>query len=284
MTVIVYERTTGAPQANAGQLLRAWRAHRRLSQLELSAEARISQRHLSFIESGRARASREMLLHIAEQLQVPLRERNSLLLAAGYAPVYRARPLTAPDLAGVREIVDRVLKAHEPNPAILVDRYWNLVAANAALAPLTQLATDTSLVAPPVNVLRLTLHPAGLASAIVNLAAVRGHILDRLRRLIEATADPQLDKLLVELEGYPATNAHSDVAQADTGAIADAGSIVLPLRLKFGDAVLSFISTITVFGTPLDITLSELALETLFPEDAATAAALRALAGAAKAS
>jgi hypothetical protein len=177
-----------------------------------------------------------------------------------------------------------VLKAHEPNPAILVDRYWNLVAANAALAPLTQLATDTSLVAPPVNVLRLTLHPAGLASAIVNLAAVRGHILDRLRRLIEATADPQLDKLLVELEGYPATNAHSDVAQADTGAIADAGSIVLPLRLKFGDAVLSFISTITVFGTPLDITLSELALETLFPEDAATAAALRALAGAAKAS
>ena len=274
MKAIAAHPQPGAAKPAVGQLLRSWRARRRLSQLDLAVEADISQRHLSFIESGRARPSREMLLHVAEHLEVPLRERNALLHAAGFAPVFRERALDDPELAAARQMIDRVLKAHEPNPALLVDRYWNLVTANSASGFLMKLVMDPALLAPPVNMLRLSLHPAGFAPVIVNFGAVRSHILERLRRLIDVTAEPYLTTLLTELNSYPATNAHSGSAPTDAAAHADDGSVALPLRLKVGDIALSFISTITVFGSPLDITLAELALETFFPEDAATAAAL----------
>ncbi len=270
------ERQTVAARPAVGQMLRAWRQRRHLSQLTLAVEADISQRHLSFVESGRARPSRELVLHIAEHLHVPLRERNALLFAAGFAPVYRERSYDDPDLAVARQAMERVLKAHEPNPALLVDRHWNLVAANAAMAAMLAPVADPALMTPPVNLLRLTLHPAGMAPAIVNLRVVRLHVLDRLRQQVDATADPVLANLLTELSGYPATHAHSEPEDADAESPATSGHIALPLRIRSGDAVLSFISTITVFGTPLDITLSELALETFFPEDEFTAAALAA--------
>ena len=270
------ERQTEATRPAVGQMLRAWRQRRHLSQLALAVETDISQRHVSFVESGRAQPSREMVLHIAEHLRVPLRERNALLFAAGFAPIYRERRYDDPDLAVARQAMERVLKAHEPNPALLVDRHWNLVAANAAVSLMLALVADPALLTPPANVLRLTLHPAGLAPAIVNLSVVRLHVLDRLRQQVDATADTVLADLLTELAAYPATNAHSETADGNPESLATAGHIALPLRLRSGDAVLSFISTITVFGTPLDVTLSELALETFFPEDAFTAAALAA--------
>jgi transcriptional regulator with XRE-family HTH domain len=266
-----------APQPAVGKMLRAWRTRRRLSQLELAVEAEISQRHLSFIESGRSQPSRDMLLRVAEQLEVPLRERNALLYAAGFAPIFRERTLDDPDFAAARWVIDRVLKAHEPNPALLVDRHWNLVAANAAVAALLAPVTDPLLVAPPVNVLRLSLHPAGLGAAIMNLPAWRSHVLARLRHQFENTGDPQLGTLMTELAAYPSTNAHTPATAEDHGALPESGLIAVPMRIRMGDAVLSLISTTTVFGTPLDITLSELALETFFPEDAETASVLGAL-------
>jgi transcriptional regulator with XRE-family HTH domain len=268
---------SAAPQPAVGKMLRAWRTRRRLSQLELAVEAEISQRHLSFIESGRSQPSRDMLLRVAEQLGVPLRERNALLYAAGFAPIFRERTLDDPDFAAARRIIDRVLKAHEPNPALLVDRHWNLVAANAAVAALLAPVTDPLLVAPPVNVLRLSLHPAGLGAAIMNLPAWRSHVLARLRHQFETTGDPQLGTLMTELAAYPSTNAHTPATAEDHGALSESGLIAVPMRIRMGDAVLSLISTTTVFGTPLDITLSELALETFFPEDAETASVLGAL-------
>jgi transcriptional regulator with XRE-family HTH domain len=278
MRATVANQQAGAALPGVGRLLRSWRMRRRLSQLELAVEAEISQRHLSFIESGRSQPSREMLLRVAEQLEVPLRERNALLHAAGFAPIFRERALDDPELASARQAIDRVLKAHEPNPALLVDRHWNLVAANAAVAPMLAPVTDASLVAPPVNVLRLSLHPAGLGAVIANLPAWRLHVLARLRHQFETTGDPQLGSLLAELAAYPATNSFTVPGDGDLAALPESGSIAVPMRIRMGDAVLSFISTTTVFGTPLDITLSELALETFFPEDEMTAAALRSIA------
>ena len=273
------ERQADAARPAVGQMLRVWRQRRHLTQLAVAVDTDISQRHLSFVESGRAQPSRAMILRIAEHLRIPLRERNALLFTAGFAPVYRERSYDDPELAVARQAMERVLKAHEPNPALLVDRHWNLVAANAALAPMLAPVTDPALVTPPVNVLRLTLHPAGMAPAIMNLPVVRLHVLDRLRQQVDATADPVLANLLTELSAYPATNACSEPAHADAESLAAGGHIALPLRIRSGDTVLSFISTITVFGTPLDVTLSELALETFFPEDAFTAAALAAARG-----
>ena len=176
-----------------GEHLRDWRQRRRMTQLDLALEAEISPKHLSFVETGRAQPSRQMVLHLAEHLDVPLRERNAMLVAAGFAPVYPERALDAPDLAAVRRAVDLVLKGHEPFPALVVDRHWNLVAANAAAAAF--MVADPELTTPPVNVLRMSLHPKGLASRIINLTEWRAHILDRLRRQIDATADPALEAL-----------------------------------------------------------------------------------------
>lgn len=263
-------------QPTVGHLIRDWRQLRRLSQLDLALEAEISQKHLSFIESGRSAPSRDMVLHLAEYLAVPLRERNALLLAAGYAPVYLERSLEDPSLQAAKSAIDLVLKGHEPYPAVAVDRHWTLLAANAAVTPLLGLVADAELLRPPVNVLRLSLHPGGLAPFIVNLAEWRGHLIARLRQQIRATADPILADLLVELLAYPAPlqsarKGHASDPEAEA-------AIVVPMQLKVGDQVLSLISTTTVFGTPVDITLSELALETFFPADPETAEALRAMA------
>lgn len=259
-----------------GTLIRDWRQLRRFSQLDLALEAEISQKHLSFIESGRSQPSRDMVLLLAEHLGVPLRERNALLLAAGYAPVYLERALEDPGLQAAKAAIDLVLKGHEPYPALAVDRHWTLLAANAAVAPLLALVGDPDLLRPPVNVLRLALHPGGLAPAIVNLEEWRTHIVARLRQQVRATADPALADLLAELLSYPAPQRPARKGHAPEPDAEPA--IVVPLLLRVGGSVLSFISTTTVFGTPVDITLSELALETFFPADAATAAALRALA------
>lgn len=257
-----------------GDLLRDWRQRRRLSQLDLAGEAEISTRHLSFVESGRAQPSREMVLHLADRLDVPLRERNVLLVAAGYAPVFNERPLADPALAAARQAIDLVLKGHEPYPALAVDRHWSMVASNA-IVPLLLGGADASLLEPPVNVLRLSLHPKGLAPRIANLAEWRDHLLERLRRQVDVSADPVLSALLSELRSYPVPNTARARRPGNSGEFA---GVVVPLQMLADGGTLSFFSTITVFGTPIDITLSELALEAFFPADAATAEALRGLA------
>ncbi len=255
-----------------GDHLRAWRQRRRMSQLTLALEAEISTKHLSFLETGRSAPSRDMVLRLAEHLAVPLRERNLLLVSAGYAPVFAERPLDDPSLKPARAAVEMILKGHEPYPALAVDRHWTLVAANAAVAPLLE-GVSEALTRPPVNVLRLSLHPDGLARRIANFGEWRAHLLARLHRQIEVSADPALAELMRELAGYPkppsATPTKSHAREEHSG-------IVVPLRLMVGERLLSFVSTTTVFGTPLDITLSELALESFFPADAETAAALAA--------
>jgi transcriptional regulator with XRE-family HTH domain len=254
-----------------GAHLREWRRRRRMSQLDLALDAEISARHLSFVETGKSRPSRDMVLRLAERLDVPLRDRNVMLSAAGFAPVFPERKLDDPAMQNARRAVDLVLKGHEPYPALAIDRHWTMLAANAAVAPLLAgIAPD--LVAPPVNVLRLSLHPDGLSGRIENLPQWRAHLLERVRRQTEITADPVLVDLLRELESYPVPR------PAAPGRKAEHAEVAVPLQLRAGDTVLSFISTTTVFGTPQDITLSELALETFFPADAATAEILRGMA------
>ncbi|SDC16145.1 helix-turn-helix domain-containing protein [Paraburkholderia lycopersici] len=259
----------GAGRRSVGEMLRDWRVRRRMSQLLLATEAEISTRHLSFVESGRALPSREMVMHLAEQLEVPLRERNALLVAAGYAPLYRERALDDPQLAAAREAVDLVLRGHEPYPAVAVDRHWNIVATNGALAPLIGDASP-ALLAAPINALRLSLHPEGMAPRIVNWHAWRDHLLTRLQRQIEASGDPVLAALRDELAAYPTP---PGAAVASTEPIAH--HIAVPLRVRTALGELAFYSTTTVFGTPVDITLSELAIEAFFPADPQTAQALR---------
>lgn len=256
----------------AGTLIREWRTRRRLSQLDLAAEADVSQRHLSFLESGRSAPSREMVLHLAEHLDIPLRQRNELLMAAGFAPSFAERPLGDPSMAAAMGAVRQVLKGHEPNPAVVVDRHWNMIEANAAIAPLLHGIVDPTLVTPPVNVLRLSLHPKGMAPYIVNLHDWRTHLIERLRRQNNAAHDPVLSELERELAGYPSGPRTSQPTHPDAAAIAH------PLQLRLGTEVLTFISTITVFGTALDITLSELAIESFFPANPQTAAILGKLA------
>jgi transcriptional regulator with XRE-family HTH domain len=268
-----------APMASpqpVGDLLRDWRQRRRKSQLDLASEAEISTRHLSFIETGRSQPSREMVLHLAEQLEIPLRERNVLLVAAGYAPVFQERGLDDPMLQAARKAVDLILAGHEPYPALAIDRHWNLVAANAAVAPLTA-GVAPPLLQPPINVLRLSLDPEGLARRIVNYTQWRAHLLARLHNQIEITADAVLSELMRELSAYPKPAS----AKPDRhGSAQQYAGVLVPLQLAVGNSTLSFLSTTTVFGTPVDITLSELALESFFPADAATADALRNLSGA----
>jgi len=261
---------TGQTQP-VGRLLRNWRERRRLSQLTLACEAEISSRHLSFLETGRSQPSREMILRLAEQLEVPLRERNALLIAGGYAAAFADRPLDDPALQQARKAVELVLAGHEPYPALAIDRHWTLMSANNAVAPLLA-GVDASLLEPPVNVLRLSLHPSGLAPRIANLTVWRAHLLTRLRRQIEATADPVLEELMNEICGYAAPDEKDDgMAVPDS----DSARVLVPLRLVTESGILSLISTTTVFGTPIEITLSELAIESFLPADAATAKMLR---------
>jgi transcriptional regulator with XRE-family HTH domain len=261
-----YGRGMQAQSLPVGEQVRHWRQRRRLSQLDLACEAEISTRHLSFIETGRAAPSREMILHLAESLDVPLRQRNALLLAAGFAPVFQERSLDDPALRPAREAIEALLNAHAPYPALAIDRHWNLIAANRAVAQMTAGAAP-ELLRPPVNVLRLCLHPKGVAPRIANLAEWREHLLFRLRRQFAETADPILSDLLAELTAYPHGGARRGAH--------DLSAIAVPLQLRTERGVLSFLSATMMFGTPLDATLSELAIETFLPADAATAEALR---------
>jgi transcriptional regulator with XRE-family HTH domain len=255
-----------------GHLLRSWRQRRRLSQLDLSTEAGVSARHLSFLETGRARPSREMVLHLAEQLEVPLRARNELLVAAGFAPVYGERRLDDPDMAAVRAGLQLVLAAHEPFPAVVVDRGWQLVAGNAGV-PLLTGGVDPALLQPPVNVLRLSLHPRGMAPRIRNLPQWRAHLLHRLAREVRLTGDAGLAALHAELAGYPGGR---DPRTPDGTPHPD--GIAVPLRIRVGDAELCFLSTVTTFGTAVDVTAAEVSIEAFLPADARTADAVRAAA------
>ena len=262
--------------AHVGALLRTWRERRRLSQLELAGAADISARHMSFVETGRSVPSRGMLLRLAERLAIPLRERNALLLSAGYAPMYAERRLDDPALKQARKAVELVIAGHAPYPALAVDRHWTLVSANA---PVTLLLAGVAprLMEPPVNVMRLGMHPEGLGPRVENYTQWRDHALTRLRQQIAATADPILIELLAELESYPQSS--TAVAATDKGTEeADYGGVVVPFRLRTDFGVLSFFSTITVFGTPLDITLAELAIESFFPADSQTAEILTRIA------
>ena len=254
-------------RAPFGDHLRHWRQHRRLSQQGLALEAEISTRHLSYVETGRAQPSREMVLRLAERLSVPLRERNALLVAAGFAPMYQARPLDHPDLAAARQAVELVLKGHEPNPALAVDRHWNLVAANAVV-PLLLDGVAPWLLEPPVNVLRLSLHPEGLGPRLANSAQWRAHLLHRLQQQIAATADSELQALHDEIAAYPFAEDKDSPLPSP---------IAVPFELHTHLGTLSFISTITIFGTPVDVTLQELAVESFFPADAETQRALQRL-------
>jgi transcriptional regulator with XRE-family HTH domain len=252
-----------------GPLLREWRQRRNLSQLELANGSAISARHLSFVETGRSKPSREMVLHLADRLDVPLRERNRLLLAAGYAPIFGERPFEAEELAPVREALTRFLDAHAPYPAIVVDRHWNLLLGNRASKLLSD-GVAPELLEPPANVHRIALHPLGMAPRIANFEEWSGHLLARLRREAELSGDPDLASLYDELAGYPGVSLEEPMPNAAT-------NIVLPLELRLGNTTLSFFSTVTVFGTALDVTISELAIEAFYPADAATAAVLAEL-------
>jgi transcriptional regulator with XRE-family HTH domain len=254
-----------ATRPDVGALLRDWRQRRRLSQLDLSCEAGVSTRHLSFLETGRAKPSREMVLHLSEQLDVPLRERNALLLAAGFAPAYAERGLEDPQMSPIREAIDLVLAGYEPYPALVVDRAWTLVAANRSVNVLID-GVAPELLAPPTNVLRLSLHPDGLAPRILNLAQWRAHVLHRLGRDAGITGDPRLADLHRELSALPGG---SDPSPPN--------GIAVPLRMCHAGRELAFLSTITTFGTAVDVTAAELSIEAFLPADAQTARAVRDL-------
>ncbi|MET7423973.1 helix-turn-helix transcriptional regulator [Dactylosporangium sp. NPDC005555] len=247
-----------------GVLLREWRERRRLSQLELSIQAEISTRHLSFVETGRSKPTSAMILRITEHLDVPLRERNALLLAGGFAPAYPEGRLDGSQLRQVRASLRQVLAGHEPFPAVVVDRGWDMLDANAPVGRLTA-GVAPALLEPPVNVLRLSLHPEGLAPRIVNLGQWRAHLLGRLDRQARTTGDPALSDLLAELSAYP----------GGTAAAPAAHEVVVPLRIRQDGVELRFFSITAVFGSPMDVTVAELAIESFFPADAATATALR---------
>ncbi len=259
-------------QHTFGDHLRDWRKRRRLSQLDLALDAEISARHLSFVETGRAKPSREMVLRLAERLDVPLRERNAMLRAAGFAAIYSQRVLEDPAMQAARSAVDMILKGHEPWPALAVDRHWNLIATNAAVPPLLAGVAE-KLLKPPVNVLKLSFDPDGLAPRIVNLAEWRAHVLARLDRQIEVTGDAELAKLVADLRAYPAPAGPPPTLDGEA-------PVVSTLKLATPAGVVSLFTTTTLFGTPGEVTLSELAIEAFYPADEASRRILLAAGGA----
>lgn len=260
--------TTASAAPTAGELLRTWRQRRRRSQLDLATAADVSTRHLSFVETGRSIPSRTMIQRLCDELDVPLRDRNDVYLAAGLAPVHRRRPLA--ELGPVLDAVDAVLLGHEPNPAVAVDSRWDMLGSNRAmdrfLADLPPMLAE-----PPLNMLRVTLHPDGLARAVLNGPQWRAHVLRRVRRQLDRTADPGLADLLAELSGYP--------VQPGEDAPSPAGDVVAPLLLATPAGTLALLYTVTVFGSPRDVTVDEIAVETFFPADDATRALLQGMAG-----
>ena len=247
------------PRDAAGELLREWRRRRRLSQMDLALDAGVSTRHLSFLKTGRSRPSAAMIARLGERLDIPLRERNRILLAAGHAPVHAEHDLDEPALEPVRAARDAILAGHEPFPALVVDRHWEVVAMNDAAGVLLE-GVAPDLLEPPVNALRVTLHPRGMAPRSGSLPERRAHLLDRLARQAGQTGDPALAGLLAELRGYGDDDAPGH----------EEGAVAVALRLRTGDEELAFISTVSTFGTALDVTVAELAIESFFPADAAT--------------
>ncbi len=260
------------PTPSIGQLIREWRQRRRFSQFDLACDAKISTKHVSFLETGRALPDRETVLHLAELLAVPLRDRNDMLHAAGFDQSYQERSLDDPAFRVMRQSIDLMLRLHEPNPAVAVDRHWIMAASNQAVANLFA-GADPLLLSPPVNIIRLNLHPAGLAPRIINLAEWRQHLIARLRRQIDTTGDPVLVDLVEEITGYPMPS--GPVRRAK---LRDFETLALPLRLATVHGPLAFFSTTTVFDRPVDITLAELAIEALCPADAATVSVMRRMA------
>ena len=254
-------------QRPVGELLRGWRERRRLSQLELANRVEVSTRHVSFVETGRSKPSREMVLRLAEHLDVPLRDRNQLLLAGGFAPIYTESSLHSPAMLAIRTTLRRLLKAHEPYPALVVDRWWNIVEANAGIQIFTG-GVDEKLLQAPINALRLTLHPDGLARRIGNVAEVRATALASLQRQVTNTADPELQDLYDELREYAVDDKPAQMGPAEP---------VIPIRLTHEGHELSLLTMIATFGTPLDVTVSELMIESFYPADDATADYLRTL-------
>ncbi|MEV0368797.1 helix-turn-helix transcriptional regulator [Streptomyces sp. NPDC050636] len=257
--------------AGVGALLREWRDRRRISQLELALRADSSARHISFIETGRSRPSQEMVLRLAEHLDVPVRERNALLIAAGYAPTYPETPLDDPSMEALRSGIQRLLTGYEPFPALVVDGTYNVQAANRGITALLE-GVDESLLQPPLNAMRITMHPGGLAPRIRNYLEWRGHLLDQMERQLALLRSAPLRTLYEEVSGYPLPEGGRESAAAG-----DHAPFALPMLLEHHGTVLSFISTITTFNTPMDVTVSELAVETLLPADPETAAHLRTL-------
>ncbi|MFD8805103.1 helix-turn-helix domain-containing protein [Streptomyces sp. NPDC059597] len=255
-----------AGAGHVGSLLRGWRRMRRFTQLELALKADSSARHISFIETGRSVPSRSMVLHLAEQLSVPVRERNALLVAAGYAPSYPETPLSAPAMAPVWTGLEQLLTAYEPHPALVMDGMYDVVAANEGVGMLLD-GVAAHLLRAPMNAMRLTLHPEGLAPRIRNLGEWRAHLLERMERQATLRASDALRELYEEVAAYPVPGDESPAPASHPYA--------LPLRIEVGGRVLSFLSTATTFNTPMDVTVSELAVETFLPADAETAAVLR---------
>ncbi|MGI5193641.1 helix-turn-helix domain-containing protein [Streptomyces sp. CA-288835] len=274
--------TTASASASApadrgiGPLLRGWREQRRLSQLELALRAGSSARHISFIETGRSRPSEEMVLRLAEHLDIPVRERNSLLLAAGYAPHYPETPLDDPAMDALREGLERLIQGYEPYPAFVVDATYNVVAANQGIALLFNDLPE-HLLTPPLNALRLTLHPEGLAPRIRNLRAWRGHLLAQMERDIALRRSDALRTLYEEVAAYPHPAPEEDPSAENGEGPEEPFAFALPMQIEHDGRVLSFISSISTFNTPMDVTVAELAIETLLPADPATGKYLQSL-------
>jgi transcriptional regulator with XRE-family HTH domain len=262
---------TAATRTSAGDLLRAWRAKRRLSQLEVGLTAGVSARHLSFIETGRARASAELLVALADVLDMPLRERNVLLLAAGFAPRYTQTELDAPDMAAMRAAITRVLDAHDPYPGLALDRHWNIVIANAAAQRVVALVAP-ELRTPPLNTFRLGLHPRGVAAFTSNFDEWGRYMLRQLQRLADGSVDNELTALQDEVRGYPNVQA----LLAAPPMYAPSNPLLVPCVLNVAGQRLSLFTTLATFGSPRDVTLAELTVELFYPADAATETALRA--------
>lgn len=254
-------------QEHAGLLVRRWRQRRRRSQLDVSIAAGVSTRHLSWVETGRAQPSGGMIERLCDELDVPLRERNALHLAAGLAPVHPERPLA--DLGVARDAINAILRGHDPNPSVAINSRWDLLAANHAMERLL-LDVPPSLAGPPLNMLRVTLHPQGMGGRLANPGAWRANVVRRVRRQLERTADPELAELLVELESYPFVEDDEGPGPAD--------DIATPMRMRTEAGELSLLYAVTLFGLPKDVTLDEVAIETFFPADDATRAALASLA------
>ncbi|OPG08300.1 transcriptional regulator [Streptomyces sp. GKU 895] len=262
--------TTTADDRAVGPLLRAWREQRRVSQLELALRADSSARHISFIETGRSRPSEEMVLRLAEHLDVPVRERNALLLAAGYAPRYAETPLAAPELDALRDGIERLIQGYEPYPALVLDAMYNVVAANRGILMLLD-GIPESLLAPPLNAMRLTLHPEGMAPRIRNLRAWRGHLLEQMRRQVALRRSEPLRALYEEVAAYPLAHDNDEDDENDHGEdLEPPAYFALPMRIEHEGRVLSFVSSISTFNTPMDVTVAELAIETFLPADPAT--------------